>query len=185
VPELQSPDPGRKLQERYNLIGTTPAPFLSPELVPVVILDDLSQESPGVRFCTAGGALVGGVGENEQTKLSNGASSGVDITDIEIFFSSSANIIWELDRGGPALTSTLTSFFQDESVVGSPTAVVTLGVDVGATTGILMRGNAQNNMGVLVRLPNYVITPGFELFFICGTTNVSVRFFWTWGERDR
>ena len=67
----------------------------------------------------------------------------------------------------------------------TPTAVVTQGVDVGVTSGILMRGNAQNNIGVIIRLPNYVITPGFQLFFICGTTNVSVRFFWNWGERDR
>lgn len=41
--DIQQADVGRKLQLRYSLTGSAPAPFLSPELVPVVMVDDLTQ----------------------------------------------------------------------------------------------------------------------------------------------
>ena len=42
MPEIQSADVGRKLQERYNLIGPPPSPFLAPDVTPVVIVDNLT-----------------------------------------------------------------------------------------------------------------------------------------------
>lgn len=45
MPDIQTSDPGRKLQERYDLVGPPPSPFLSPELVPVVLVDDLTELS--------------------------------------------------------------------------------------------------------------------------------------------
>ena len=41
MPEIQTPDPGRKVQLRYSLTGTSALTSISPELVGVVLVDDL------------------------------------------------------------------------------------------------------------------------------------------------
>lgn len=41
--DIQTQDPGRALEMAYDLVGASPAPLLSPELVGVTIIDDLAQ----------------------------------------------------------------------------------------------------------------------------------------------
>ena len=81
MPDIQTNDVGRKLQNRYALIGPPPSPFLSPELVPVTIVDDLTQFdllSPTFeRPYEAELAVTAGVGFRPQINMINPFDSGV------------------------------------------------------------------------------------------------------------
>lgn len=48
MPEIQTHGPAAKLRALFDLVGSSPAPFLSPEIVPVVLLNDLSEGSVGL-----------------------------------------------------------------------------------------------------------------------------------------
>lgn len=182
MPDIQSPDPGRKLQDRYNLIGTTPAPFLSPELVPVVLVDDLSEDAPGFLWAIAADTVTGVAALNSQTALTNPSGSGVLIENIAFRFGNEVISVWNLFTAGPALTSAAVEVWQDTRRSGSPAAVVTLGTDVGAVTGPIARGRNNTDEPVLIDLPNYIMEPGERLHFLAGVDN-DLNFYWTWSER--
>lgn len=184
MPDIQSPDPGRKLQQRYNLIGATAAPFLSPELVPVVIVDDLSQEAPGVRFASAAAQESGAAGVNSQTRLTNPTSSGVLIEQIRLELSTINSDSWFMFQNGPTLSTGITSFFQDRRVSGSPIGEVTHGVDVGVVTNTVAGGRGSTTRAaIIIGFPNYVLEPGTRLHFFYSALNETMTFWWAWGER--
>jgi len=182
VPEIQSPDPGRKLQEKYNLIGSTPAPFLSPELVPVVLIDDLTEQRPGPLFATAAAEVAGVAARNAQTRLSNPAGSGMIIADISLSYASTGTGRVEIYTGGPALTSTATPLFEDRRVAGSPAAVVTFGTDLGAVAGNQFFSRLLGNTPITVPLPNVVLAAGDLLHLIHVLAAAGMNFTWFWTE---
>lgn len=102
MPEIQSSDPGRKLQERYDLTGGTPAPFLSPEIVPVVLVDDLTAsdvldrafEREAFVWNTEGG----GVAENSVCMFVNPVESGVLATVQRISVGVAADAVVSIER---------------------------------------------------------------------------------------
>ena len=183
MPDIQSPDPGRKLQDRYNLIGTTPAPFLSPELVPVVILDDLSEDAPGFLFAIASQSVTGAAATNSQTALTNPTGSGVLIENLEFRWGQEVAGVYSLFTAGPALSlGGANESWQDTRRSGRPVGIVTLGVDVGAVTGGIARGRILANTQGIISLPNYIMEPGERLHFIQGLDS-DLNFYWTWSER--
>lgn len=183
MPDLQDPGPGRKLQRRYRLIGTTPSPFLSPELVPVVIVDDLSDEEPTTRFATAADAVGATVGEQGQTRLRNPTGSGMIIENIVLEISRAAAGQWEVFQGGPTLTTGATEFWQDQAIAGSPQAQVTHGTDVGAVAERVARGNAGGTTQVTIPLLRFSLPPDTQLHFLGIGANIGLDYWWTWTER--
>ncbi len=185
MPEIQSPDPGRKLQERYNLIGSTPAPFLSPELVPVVLIDDLTEEGPGPRFCSAASALSPAAGKQAATALGLPNGANVLIENISVVFYTNGAASFEADLAGPTLTgSGATSLFQDRRLAGSPIAIVSDGDDVGAVSGPIAKGQILGSTVVKVDLPNWKFSDtSQEIFLLISSINISCSYFWTWTER--
>lgn len=79
---IQVPDLTRKLVTRYGLREKAPAPTLSPEIVPVVLVDDLIAESdlirPRIRPC-AGFCQVNTAAAQGLVGLRNPSGSGVII----------------------------------------------------------------------------------------------------------
>lgn len=187
MPDIQSPDPGRKLQARYRLIGTTPAPFLSPEMVPVVIIDDLSDETPGINFAIASGAFAGAVGVQFQTALVNPSSSGVILTDIRLYMTreDSTNQPYQVWKNGPALSSPVTEFWQDLGRSGNPAGRVTMDTDGGAVTEQLATGGMLQDVEQLVDLSMFILPDdGSRLHLLMVGTNNPARAYWTWGESE-
>lgn len=182
MPDIQTPDPGRKLQARYRLIGTTPAPFLSPELVPVVILDDLTDALPGKAFAQAGDFQGGAVGVTTKTRLSNLAGSEFEITDIQLRFSLTVDSRWQLMQG-PTLSNPIVEIWQDRRRSGSPQAVVTAGLDVGAVANEFLEGNVLAFTEVIIQLPNVVLAAGDRIDFGTIATDCGLSFGWEWAER--
>lgn len=182
MPDLQVPDVGRKLQARYRLIGTTPSPFLSPELVPVVILDDLTDALPGKAFAQAGDVQGGAVGVTTKCRLSNLAGSGIELTDIQLRFGLSLDSRWQLMQG-PTLSNPVTEIWQDRRRSGNPQAVVTMGLDVGAVANEFLEGQVLAFTEVIIQLPNVVLAAGDRIDFGTIITNVDLSFGWEWAER--
>lgn len=187
MPDIQSPDPGRKLQARYRLIGTTPAPFLSPEMVPVVIIDDLSDETPGINFAIAAGAFAGAVGVQFQTALVNPSSSGVVLTNIRLYMTreDGTNQPYQVWKNGPALSSPLVELWQDFGRSGNPSGRVTMDTDGGAVTEMVATGGLLQDVEQVVDLSMFILPDdGSKLHLLMVGTNNPARAYWTWGESD-
>jgi hypothetical protein len=185
MPEIQSPDPARKLQKKYDLIGSSPAPFLSPELVPVVIVDDLSDESPGILFAISAGAFAGAVGVQFQSALVNPTGTGILVTDVRLYITreDATDQPYQVFRGGPALTTPLVEFWQDFRVVGAPSARVTMDTDAGAVTEMVATGGMLQDREQMVDLSRFALPDnGSKLHLLMVGTNNPARAYWTWGE---
>ena len=184
MPEIQSPDPARKLQEKYDLIGSSPAPFLSPELVPVVIIDDLSDESPGIDFAIAAGAFAGAAGVQFQTAIVNRNGSGVLVTDVRLYITreDATDQPYQVWQGGPALSSGLTPLWQDLRRSGVPSALLTMDTDAGAVTGMVATGGMLQDREQLVDLSRFILAEGDKLHLLMVGTNNPARAYWTWAE---
>jgi len=81
MPDIQGSDVARKLMLRYGLVGASPSPFLSPELVPVVVVDDLTTfdvlDPTFERPYQASALQAGAVALRALVVLSNPVGSGV------------------------------------------------------------------------------------------------------------
>ncbi len=185
MPDLQSPDPGRKLQEKYNLLGTTPAPFLSPELVPVVIIDDLSEQLPGAAFAIAAQDQPNAAGLQAQVALSLPIGAGVVITDIQLQLGQDAVGRLEIYQAGPTLPSAVTELWQDTRRSGAPQGVVTMGNTVGAVAEQVWATTTLTGGFVDIDLGNYVLSgTNRRLHVLQIGTNKSLYFTWRWVERE-
>lgn len=184
MPEIQSADPGRKLQERYNLVGASPAPFLSPELVPVVIIDDLTEEQPGLRFASCASFQSPDVGAQSQTALVNRNGANVLLENIKFQFGSGSGAGgWLMAGAGPALSVGLTEVWLDRRLPGTPSAVCTKGVEVGVVSPDLARGTTLSNAMVVVDLEGIVLGNDQKLHFLLAGFNRQMEFYWRWTER--
>ena len=184
MPEIQSPDPARKLQKKYDLIGSSPAPFLSPELVPVVIIDDLSDESPGIEWAVAGGAFAGALGVQFQSALRNRPGSGKLLTDILLYITreDATDQPYQIFLNGPALASGVSSFWQDLRIPGEPVAIVTIDTTGGAVTDLLITGGMLQDREQVVDLRRFILPEDSKLHLLMVGTNNPARCYWTWGE---
>ncbi len=183
MPDIQSPDPGRKLQERYNLIGTTPAPFLSPELVPVVILDDLSESLPGTAFAFAGDNVAGVAAQFSQTSIENIAGSGILITEIRLYLTGvSAGVItaWQ---NGPTLGISQLGNWADRRNPGRPSARIGWSASAApATSEQLVSTNLLANTMLFLDFTSQILQSGDKVHVVSEILNSQINAWWTWGE---
>lgn len=183
MPDIQSPDPGRKVAARYNIIGPPPVLFLSPELVPVTIIDNLATDEPTLFWAIGGGVQAGVVGQQGQTALSLQASARVIVENIELRVAAVGSGSYGLFTGGPALSNAVLEDWQDQTRSGAPEAQVTAGTDIGAVTGRIVDSFVLANTIAIIPLPNAVLGPGDRLHFLMALLNTEIRFWWTWSER--
>ncbi len=185
MPEIQSPDPGRKLQRRYNLIGSTPAPFLSPELVPVVLIDDLTEQAPGVLWATAGGQQGPSAGNNSYARLANPLNSGVLLEEISLRATMDTSSNWTLEDGTSVfLAFSLTPAWQDRALPGRPVGRISRDATAYVAANQLAQGYHLANRTVEIDFPNMVLPEGQGINFIVQTVSVGLFFWYKWAERQ-
>lgn len=80
MPIIQRPDLVAKIRKKYELTGPDAISTISPEVVPVVLLEDLSREDPGiaVKYCW-GFSISGATTNTAHVELYNPPGSGVDL----------------------------------------------------------------------------------------------------------
>ncbi len=182
MPDIQSPDPGRKVAEKYNIVGPPPVLFLSPELVPVVLIDDLTEALPGIAWAIAPVDQPGGAGVASQTALRNPSDSGILIENLSLRVNTSAGSNIEIHTAGPSLASTSPKDWQDQRRSGAPVGIVTQGTDVGAVTGRVFEGVASFLAVLAFTFNGWVMPPGGKLHLIATVVNVTMQVTWQWTE---
>jgi len=190
MPEIQGSDVARKLMLRYGLVGASPSPFLSPELVPVVVVDDLTgfdlQDPTFERPYTVSIQQVGGVGLRARIFLVNPVGSGVLLTLNTISGNANAATMVEVFTG-PAQTVATAGFSTDFRLAARGVCGV-----IGNTTGIapispefffrLGPATESPQLNEFLRIP-VVISPGTSLDFNEALVNDVMRLQFRWTER--
>ncbi len=185
MPELQTGDVARKLQERYALLGPPPSPFLSPELVPVVVVDDLTGQdvlsAEFERLYTLDQVAAGNVTNIARIKLINPPDSGVLLATDRWWVYSANAFILQVSNVLSTLSPATPGWPRDTRVVGRAAC----GTSTALAGSPSSRGfNIEIAAGVstLFEVP-YVIQPNWELRFDMDTVNLAFRLNIHWRER--
>ena len=184
MPEVQTAVPGQKLARRYGIKAQVISPSLEPVIVPVVLMDDLTDEGPGPRFAFASDRFSGAGGLLTQTALVNRLGADVLLRDVELVFAVASATRWEVVRSGPALSSTSTEFWSDTRIGGSPSALVTFGNDIGATADRVYTGRALADTLIRLPFPNYIMNESAKLHFLTISIDITAAFTWLWSEES-
>lgn len=191
MPEIQNPDIGRKLQRRLGLTGQSPTPFLSPEIVAVILADDLRgldiQEVGFLRNCdawTTTGATALNAGRHS---IVNPLGSGVLATVEDVVISTDINMLLEIGMfTAEAANSFLTRRFRDSRISGTPACGFLQETLTPATTTnrySINSGVQGTKDQVQPFTLGWVLSPGFELKIEAGVNNQPMIISWRWSER--
>ncbi len=188
MPEIQSADVGRKLQERYNLLGAPPTPFLAGDVSPVVIVDDLTGidtlEQAFERRMVVQATRSGGIGNRAQLRLINPAGSGVLVAIGSVGFDTSVTVTVRISepitQGAFAVATP--GFATDGRVVGRGAAGVGNGITAGTGSGQLFLQITAAELFATAFFPlAYLLVPGQMVECTQQVTDLtlSATFFWT------
>ncbi len=188
MPDLQSSDPGRKLALRYSLVGGGIAPFLSPELVPVVVVDDLTQDDVRAlefqRGCMANEVNAGVVARFPRVGLQNPTGSGVLATLEWVYVGGSGSFQLEVS---PFIGDNVIAdhgAFRDTRIPGAPVcgmfqADVAGSAELDFLIDIVITGNSPNQ---IFNLP-IVFGPGSFVDFRGSVLDTTLTVQAMWKER--
>lgn len=194
MPDIQVADVGRKLRDRYRLTGPPPAPFLGPELVPVVLVDDLTGLDvydraflrPAVAWDTQTSGANPGVNDSAVIQFVNPTNSGV-LAVLEFGVFGNPTSAGEITITGPTSTSNSpdkAAFWRDSRLDGTPVCG-TRGFNQGISLKVVPRyyiSSPGETPQDRVELP-WVLEPGFALFFVLDHASSTVQASIYWRER--
>lgn len=183
MPIHQAPEIVDRLKRRFGIVGSAGIDTIAPEIVPVVLVEDLQRERsfPLYRECIGGDTNGPVVAQFSYLQLLNPAGSNILVT-IERFIVSAtaagAVDLRELDAALAGL-STLKGF-RDRRIPGDPVAELRGGSDAGALGSQVGLVTIPANEALTVRV-DYTLTPGRGFACNSDQTNVQFRasFFWT------
>lgn len=191
--KIQEVTTSQKLIKKFALVGQI-SPQLDETIVPVVVLDDLSDSEEwrwGFLEDTRAG---GGVGTFNTWSLDNPAGSGSLVQLLTVAFSSPDAQMWvvHLNGGTAILGLALAPEFQDLRGPFTPPLVprrIPIGTPhweaLGAALGLLHVSNIPLGAGVMGHwtAEQLLIYPGTRIYFQPQTANTEARCEWTWRER--
>lgn len=184
MPDIQSSDPGRKLQDRYDITGAPTAFSVSEEIIPVALVDDLTAQSAFAReferACSVNDRQGASIGNISIIALVNPPNSGVlCIVDDVRFNYVAANISVGIRQLGnnPAVLG----FFTDSRVTGRAVC--------GSVPSVAAAQPAeQYRLDVPLGGPElyplgHVLLPARELFLAGSAINTALSAAIRWRER--
>jgi len=187
---IQSPEFGQRLTRRFNLRGDRAiAPTLSPEVMPVVIVDDVFNvpdwKQTDRRACAGGNDASGAPGAFPGAYLSNPAASGVIVLPRLIVLNvvgwSGEDVVIGTYSTVPALTVTASPGYLNRHVLGTPTGVIGKiadGPGPDARVAIYVPNDGETFQ---FSLAGMVLPPGFALgtsFLSTGANGMRASFLW-------
>lgn len=187
MPDVQSPDAGRKLQLRYRLPRPATA-FLSPEIVPVVLVDDLTkldaQDVAFERSYVRRGSQAGNVTNRAIVELVNPPNSGINVFLKRLLFDvATASSVRISEPADLISAGTLSGAPTDGRVVGAAASALRLGLTVGTGLGnIFIQVDAGGSFpNMIFDLSGYVVLPGQMIQCTQQILNdtLSAGFWWT------
>lgn len=183
MPEVQTSSPGAKLARRYGIKAQVIAPSLEPVIIPVVLIDDLTDEGPELRWATASGNVAAAVGEQGQSGIQLPIGSKVLIENVTLVVSGATGNGIGVFEAGPVLTGAgATSLWEDQRRAGAPELVVSDGTDIGAVARGIFRGFISFNP-TTINLEHQILSASFRIHVIYEIVNDGFRYTWRWSER--
>lgn len=183
MPDVQTPEPGQKLARRYGIKGQIIVPSLESIVVPVAIVDDLSEEEPRGLFCTATSTVAGVAGVLSQSALALPTGSGTLLENVKLTVSVVTTTGVSVSQTGPALSNGVTPIWQDQRRAGTPEALVTHGTDAGATGTIWARIRLLAHTPYTFDFGDAIIDLNGKLHVLVIDVNIELRYWWRWSER--
>jgi len=188
MPEIQVPEIVSKLRRRFQLKGHASISTLAPELVPVIVVEDVTDAMEDVWVPAMAHGIEGAtVNEYSMHLLANPVGSSRIIIIDDIFVQSTAAVEVQL-RGRTAsnLTNVDGVVWRDTRKRGFPTAVYSTGSNVAAVGDNLHFNNLQLLAGETMRVPlTYILDEGEGLLLRCVLVNTAFHAGYLWRERDK
>lgn len=185
---IQVPEIARKIQRRFGTDGPAPVHTVAPEIVPVAIIEDLTQAGPEdtgfLRFCIGYSDPPTPAASNYcHAQLFNPASSGV-LVHLEGAYCSvaSASKIY-VQLYDTELSSAGVQNFRDRRLEGNPAARASrqnhtayLGTRIAPLT---LQQDDVTSIPLDILLP-----PGSGLVIVAASSNMAMYTVWYWSERS-
>jgi hypothetical protein len=184
MPDSQNPDHVRKLIEEFQLKGANLIPTITGEIVPTVLVADLTAEARAAdRLCSGGriGAAAG-AGDINSITLYNPGNSGVLCLLDEIWVApETADVVGLVITKGIPGTGTFQAF-RDTRIPGEPVCGSTAATPAGIVLGIPQYAVPAT---VTTRIPvRYAIGPGYYFGVLQVKQNETLVVNFMWRERD-
>lgn len=185
MPPIQRPDISNEIRRQFGIVGFGGPESISPEIVPVVIVQDIS---PARNFREASGGILqtAVVGEFSRVQLFNPNNSRTIIEAWQVLGRPSSDSIMGLRQEDTALVGGGgTARFTDRRLAGRPVGQVlidTIAVIVGEGEA---HWRTARDSGVHVLQVRYTLVPGTGVALINETANLNLRATWFWRERNQ
>jgi len=190
VPIIQRPDLVAKVRKSFELTGPDAVSTISPELVPVVLVEDITERDPTYldKYCIEGAYKAAVAAQYTSSALWNPADSGIDLILDEMRVMGTGTDaytirFWNSDPGAVSGTGAANRGIGRS---GTPTARVrtnNAAAPLGATVGY---ERYQNTTIVLFRKEGLVrLQPGEGFGFTNNTVNLPHFALYLWRERLR
>ena len=186
MPEIQVPEIVQKLRKRFSIKGTGSISTLAPELVGVILVEDLRDQESEWNPCTAGGNRTPVAGELSHRGLWHPAGSGKIVILDRIRVRLATTGWYQLRRATVSLGNQQQGLTRDwrrhsAFAVCEETHNTSVGVvgDVYNSAGLAADPGSQDvALGI-------TIIPGSGLSVVAGTANIGLTVQWFWRERDQ
>lgn len=187
MPIIQRPDLVAKVRKAYELAGPDAIASISPELVPVVLVDDLTLRDPGLAtiYAIGHGTQSGVAGEYPTVELWNPVGSGVDgyLEAIE-FHNPSTGGVFEVRLWTAAPTTAATTVNTQMGAAGTPALYVGIRSDAVPVGAVFHRYRQTSTDQRHFPFP-FRITEGIGISVTFELVNNTIRGTFWWSETTR
>jgi hypothetical protein len=187
MPDSQNPEHVRKLIKEFQLKGANLIPTVTGEIVPTVLIADITAEGPQAEDRLAVGGLLAaasGAGNQNRLAIQNPAGSGTLIVLEAVWFEgAAADFVVPIVRAFTFTPGGFT-FFRDTRLGGSPVGEVAAGTQVAAVLGaphiqVQITGTDTTSL-----IPyQHVLSPNNALEFTQQNQNTAINCGFLWRER--
>lgn len=187
MPDSQNPEHVRKLIAEFQLKGANLIPTVTGEIVPTVVVADLTAQGPQAIDRLAMGGLLGtasGAGNQNRLALSNPVGSGTLIV-MEAFWveTAAADFVAPLFRNF-AFTPGGFVQWRDSRLLGDPVGTMGSGVQGALVLGAPHYQTQVTATDSHVQIPLvYTLAPGNSVEFTQNGQNAAINFGCIWRER--
>lgn len=182
---IQAPELARRLQRKFDTDGPGPTHTLAPEIVPVVLVEDLTPALPEdtgfIRQCVGTVYQAGVAAEYAHAQLFNPDGSGsilhAEMAVVSIGAADTVNVAFYDTRLG----NDGSVYFRDRRLAGSPVGAVTNdsgGAELGTNIAPI---ESPGDEAITIPL-DIILAPGQGLVLNVGVNNALNASFW-WTER--
>lgn len=173
MPSIQRPDLIRRIRKQYGIRGSDGPTSLSPEIVPISIVDVATDADPTSTYlCTSGFQQTSAAGTRCHLQLVNPSSSDrlVRVISWSVAATGATNVEWgRYDTSVAGLVSNIQSFI-DSRVEGSPVAFCRQNATAAAVVTSTVRWSLTTNIQNELPLEGVTLEPG-TAFVVSQFTN--------------